>query len=52
MIPTPFGALPVFDAHTHFFGRTFLAGLGKQLGLAGDSSAEVARRLGSEAVDR
>jgi hypothetical protein len=49
MISTPFGTLPLFDAHTHFFGRTFLAGLGKQLGLTGaDAAAEVARRLGWE----
>jgi predicted TIM-barrel fold metal-dependent hydrolase len=48
MIPTPFGMLPVFDAHTHFFGRSFLAGLGKQLVLGADSSAEVAKRLAWE----
>lgn len=50
MIPTPFGPMPVFDAHAHFFGRSFLAGLGQQLGVAGpDAAADVARRLGWEA---
>lgn len=47
MISTPFGPAKIFDFHTHFFSRGFLAGLGKQLGLAADgAAAEVAGRLG------
>src|SRR5712671_3855125 len=45
MIQTPFGRCMIFDAHTHFFGRSFLDGLGKQIGGSGE---EVARRLGWE----
>ena len=43
MVETPFGPRVLFDAHTHFFDATFLAGVGKQLGLGGDdAAAEVA----------
>ena len=45
MIDTPFGKCLVFDAHTHFLGRSFLDGLGKQIGTSGE---EVARRLAWE----
>ena len=49
MIDTPFGRMRVLDAHTHLLDRTFLAGLGKQLG--GASADEVAGRLGWEVDD-
>ena len=45
MIDTPFGRGFVFDAHAHFFDRTFLDGLGAQLSPR-QGAAEVARRLG------
>src|SRR5437016_405190 len=45
MIETPFGRQFVFDAHTHFFGGSFLDELGKQVGANGE---EVTRRLGWE----
>lgn len=49
MTPTPFGAQRVFDAHTHFFPRSFYTGLAKQAGVGGDDPAgEVAKRLGWE----
>ena len=48
MLATPCGSLAIVDAHAHFFDRRFLAGLGVQLGLTGDASDEVARRLGWE----
>ena len=44
MVDTPFGRQIIFDAHTHFFGRSFFTGLAKQAGLA-DAGA-VARQLG------
>jgi hypothetical protein len=49
MIEMPFGPRLVFDAHTHFFDATFLAGLGRQLGLEGDAPEAVAARLGWDA---
>ena len=52
MIETPFGPRQVFDAHTHFFDASFLAGLaglGRQVGLDGGGAADtVAQRLGWE----
>src|SRR5215204_4236123 len=49
MIDTPFGPRAVFDAHTHFFDASFLAGLGKQLASAPQAAGEVAARLGWDA---
>ena len=46
MMQTPFGELMVFDAHTHFFSKSFYAKLGSVAGIREDSAAEVARRLG------
>jgi len=49
MIETPFGPRGVFDAHTHFFDASFLAGLGRQLGMeGGEVAGAVAARLGWE----
>ncbi|MDB5301938.1 MAG: amidohydrolase 2 [Phycisphaerales bacterium] len=46
MIASTFGTHAISDAHTHFFDKSFLAGLGKQLGLGPQAAGEVARRLG------
>jgi predicted TIM-barrel fold metal-dependent hydrolase len=45
MIPTAFGPRRVFDAHTHFFGKSFYAGLAKAADLSG-GVPDVARKLG------
>ena len=52
MIATPYGTLPVFDAHTHFFSKSFYAGLAKQAGLGDDPAAiaDVTKRLGWDAA--
>jgi uncharacterized protein len=47
MIQTAFGAKRVFDAHTHFFDRSFLDGIGAELKPPAQAS-DVARRLNWE----
>src|ERR1700749_4457212 len=37
----PWGALPVSDAHTHFFSRPFFASLAQQRGVTVDALAEL-----------
>jgi predicted TIM-barrel fold metal-dependent hydrolase len=49
MIDTPFGRRFVFDAHTHFFGRSFFAGLAQQIQLS--AAEDVASRLKWEIPD-
>jgi hypothetical protein len=49
MIETPFGQRAVFDAHTHFFDASFLAGVGRQLGMEGNAADAVAARIGWDA---
>jgi predicted TIM-barrel fold metal-dependent hydrolase len=39
MIDTPWGLLPVADAHVHFFSRRFFASLAEQKGVAVDQLA-------------
>ncbi len=40
MIETPWGPLPVADAHVHFFSHWFFASLAEQKGVAGGPSLE------------
>lgn len=46
MITTSFGEHQIFDAHTHFFSKSFYEGLGKLAGFEADPAGEVARKLG------
>jgi uncharacterized protein len=46
---TPWGALPVCDAHVHFFSSSFFAALAAQMG---DPAADVPRKLGWEPPER
>ena len=39
MIHTPWGSLPVADAHVHFFSHKFFASLAEQKGIALDGLA-------------
>lgn len=49
MVDTSFGKLRLFDAHTHFFDRSFLEGLAKPAGLA--EADAVAAKLGWDAPE-
>lgn len=46
MAQTPWGDLPVSDAHVHFFSHEFYSGLGRQMG--GTSAQDVGASLGWE----
>jgi predicted TIM-barrel fold metal-dependent hydrolase len=51
MIETTFGQMRVLDAHSHFFTRSFLTGLGAMTWIGPDARA-VAQKLGWDEIDQ